>query len=139
MADLEHVRALALALPQVQEVTRWGNASWAVSSGRARSKGTGFVWERPFSKADVARDGDPPTGVILAARVADDEEKRALLAAEPGWMFTIQHFDGFPAVLVRLGEVPDDRLAEVVTDAWLAVAPKRLAAEWLASHPELGG
>lgn len=134
MATLDDVRRLALALPRVEEDTRWGNTSWGIARGGA-AKPKGFVWERPFSKADIARDGEPPAGAILAAMVESDEEKRALLAAEPGWLFTIQHFDGFPAVLVRLDEISDDRLAEVVVDAWLAVAPPALRDQWLAEHP----
>ena len=65
------------------------------------------------------------------------EEKQGLLASGPPW-FTTPHFDGYNAVLVRLselGQVTRDELAEVVEDAWLARAPKRLAKEWLAARP----
>ncbi|HEU4998357.1 MAG TPA: hypothetical protein VFT68_05380, partial [Lapillicoccus sp.] len=64
------------------------------------------------------------------------EEKEGLLASGPPW-FTTPHFDGYSSILVRLseiGQVTREELAEVVDDAWLARAPKRLAKEWLASR-----
>lgn len=48
--------------------------------------------------------------------------------------FTIPHFDGYPAVLVRLDLISHDQLREIVTDAWLVRAPKRAAREWLAQN-----
>lgn len=57
--------------------------------------------------------------------------KEALLA-EGGAYFTTPHFDGYPAVLVRLDriEVPD--LTKLVVEAWLDLAPERLAKAYLA-------
>jgi hypothetical protein len=126
MPDLEDVARIASALPEVGEGTRWGRRTWLVD-------GKGFVWERPFSKADLKRFGDrtPPEGPILAVAVADLGEKEALLAAHPDAFFTIPHFDGYPAVLVRLDRVTGEDLKEAIVDAWLACAPRRLAEEYL--------
>ena len=57
--------------------------------------------------------------------------KEALLADDPAVFFTTPHFDGYPAILVRLEPIAADELAELVVDAWLARAPKRLAAAYL--------
>ena len=67
-------------------------------------------------------------------RTANPDDKRALVEAD-GPFFTIDHFRGSNAVLVqqsRLGEISRDELAEVITDAWLATAPKKLVREFLA-------
>ncbi len=71
---------------------------------------------------------------MLGVRVGSLEEKDALLAAEPDVLFTIPHFDGYPAVLVRLDEIDRDRLAEILDDAWLTRAPARVAKQWLAER-----
>jgi hypothetical protein len=57
--------------------------------------------------------------------------KEALLADDPSVYFTTPHFDGYPAVLVRLEEIGIEDLEELVVEAWLARAPKRLAKEYL--------
>jgi hypothetical protein len=64
-----------------------------------------IAWARPLRKADYALGADAPDGDILGARVADEGVKFALIADEPGVYFTTPHFDGYPAVLVRLAEI----------------------------------
>ena len=88
---------------------------------------------RPFSKADLKRFGSetPPSGPILAVRVADLHEKEAVLAEGPDGVFTIPHFDGYAAVLVQLEAVAPDTLRDLVVDAWLACAPAALADDYL--------
>ena len=121
-STLEEVAAIAAALPEVVEGERHGTRTWSVGKKKA------FLWERGFSKADLKRFGDetPPDGPIVAVRVADLAEKEGILAAgEPG-VFTISHFDGYPALLVQLKKVRKKVLRELITDAWLACAPAEL-------------
>jgi len=125
VADWEDVRRIALALPEADEHSSRGHASW-----RVRDKG--FVWERPLRPADLRALGeDVPTGPILGARVEHLGAKEALLADDPGVFFTTPHFDGYPAVLVRLETITVEDLEEVIVEAWLARAPKRLAKEYV--------
>jgi hypothetical protein len=128
MATWTDVSRLALALPEVEEETTSGgsNRAWTIRKKL-------FVWERPLRKSDLEALGDAaPDGPILGARVEHLIAKEALLADESGVFFTTPHFDGYPAVLVRLPEIPLDLLEEVVTEARLARAPKRLARDYLA-------
>jgi hypothetical protein len=91
-----------------------------------------IAWERPLRTADVAALGaDAPDGDILGARVADEGVKFALIADAPGVYFTTPHFDGYPAVLVRLAKIGVPELKELLTEAWLAQAPKTLAKAFL--------
>ena len=114
-----------MALPQTSERPSHGNAFWRV-------KDKGFVWERPLRASDLRALGDAaPTGPILGVRVEHLMAKEALLADDPAVYFTIPHFDGYPAVLVRLDQIPVDELEELITEAWLARAPKRLAQAYL--------
>ena len=126
MATWEDVSRACTALADVAESTRReGLRQW-----RVRDKL--FVWERPLRKADLAELGDEaPTGPVLGARVPDEGAKRALVTAAPGIYFTTAHFDGYPAVLVRLEELGGDGLTELVEEAWACRAPRRLLAE----HP----
>jgi hypothetical protein len=72
-----------------------------------------------------------PDGPILGARVEHLVAKEAVLADDPEVVFTTPHFDGYPAVLVRLERIGLDDLEEIVTEAWLVRAPKRLARAFL--------
>ena len=72
-----------------------------------------------------------PEGVVIGVRTDGLDEKEALLETFPDAFFTIPHFDGFPAVLVRLDRIEAGHLREVVTDAWLLRAPQRVARAWL--------
>ncbi len=94
-----------------------------------------LAWERPLRPSEreaLSRSGsEPPDGDILGVRVSDEGVKFALIADEPSIFFTTPHFDGYPAVLVRLDRIAPGELEEVVTEAGLARAPKRLAQAFL--------
>ena len=121
MVGLDDAAHLALALPEAVEGESRGWRTWSVGK-------KAFAWERPFSKADIRRFGDaePPAGPILAVRVEDLSEKEAVLAAGVPGVFTIPHFDGYAAVLIRLDAVDEDTLREALVDGWLACAPPAL-------------
>jgi hypothetical protein len=120
VATWDDVRRIALALPETSERVSRELRQW-----RVRDKG--FVWERPLRRADVEALGDVPEGPILGARVEHLGAKEALLADDPGVFFTTPHFDDYPAILVRLDRIAPEDLDEVIIEAWLARAPKRLA------------
>jgi hypothetical protein len=130
VATWDDVRREALALPQTREGTSYGCTAWFV-------KDQLFVWERPLRKADLASLGArAPKGPILGLRVEHAGAKEALLAEHPRVFFTIPHFKGYPAVLARLDEIEPDELRDMIVEAWLARAPKRLAADYLAARDQ---
>ena len=127
MADWADVRRLAQALPEVLE-DESEQPSWRV-------KGKSFVWDRPLRKSDLAYLGPTaPTGPILGVYVADLGEKEALLHSEAPVVFATPHFDGYRAVLVQLDLVSQDLLRELIVEAWLARAPRRLVNTYLADR-----
>jgi hypothetical protein len=88
-----------------------------------------LAWERPLRQTDRAALGaSAPTGPIFAIHVPLDV-KEMLLASRPKIYFTTPHFDGWPAVLIRLPAMPAEELREIVHQSWLERAPKKLAAE----------
>jgi hypothetical protein len=125
VATFDDVARIALDLPETSEGTSHGNRSWRV-------KDKGFVWERPLRRSDLEALGDAaPAGPILGVRTEHLVAKEAILASDPDVFFTTPHFDGYPAVLVQLDRISPDDLREVIVEAWLARAPKRLADEYL--------
>jgi hypothetical protein len=128
MATWDDVRRLALALPETSEDLRRGLRFWLIRDKL-------FVWERPLRQSDLRALGDAaPDGPILGARVEHLVAKEALIADDPDVYFTTPHFDGYPAVLVRLERIGLDELEELIVEGWLARAPKRLAKEYVAEH-----
>src|SRR5215213_11104571 len=107
MATWDDVARIALALPETTEAISREQRHWRV-------KDKLFVWERPLRRSDLEALGDSaPDGPILGARVEHEVAKQALLADDPSVFFTTPHFDGYPAILVRLGEIGADELEEV--------------------------
>lgn len=136
MATFDEVRRIALGFPgAVEKESGYGmGPQWRVAP-----KGALFVWARPLGTKDaadlVALGGPIPGGDIVAVRVEDEGVKSALIAEDPEVFFTIPHFEGFTAVLIRLDGIGAQRLEELVTESWLLHAPKRTAKTWLAEHP----
>ena len=120
MATWRDVRRLALALPGSSETASRDHAAWIVNDKF-------FVWERPLRKSDLeALGARAPKGPILGVRTSGLEMKEVLLASDPGVYFTTPHFDGYPAVLVRLDKIAVKDLKDVILEAWLARAPKKV-------------
>jgi hypothetical protein len=116
---------MALALPETSERVSRDLRQW-----RVRDKV--FVWERPLRRSDLQALGDEALdGAILGAHVEHLGAKEALLANDEGVFFTTPHFDGYAAILVLLDGVTLEALEEVVVEAWLARAPRRLARAYL--------
>jgi len=125
MAGFDDVRRLALALPETSERLSRGRCQW-----RVREKL--FVWERPLRPGEIEALGDAaPDGPILGARVEHLGVKQGLLEEDPAVYFTTPHFDDYPAVLVQLERISAVELEELVTEAWLARAPSKLASAFL--------
>jgi hypothetical protein len=128
MADLDE---LALAMPQTtKDVSEDGRPSYLVHGKRYCLQRT----RRPDAL-------DPETGErlddVLMFRVADLEVKELMVADESTPYFTTPHFKGYPAVLVRipdLARLDRDELRDLVAEAWLTRAQKRLANAWLAEN-----
>lgn len=132
MASQDDVRRIAKSLPGTTE----SKERFAFSVDN-KGKPKGFVWvwlERIHPKK--ARVPQPE---VIAVRVADQTEKAALLAADPDKFFTEPHYNGYPAVLVRLPKVTQAELRQVITEAWRCQAPPSLVAAYDAgdSAPEL--
>lgn len=125
MATWDDVRDIASELPETSERS---DRDW-----RIRDKG--FAWERPLRRADREHLGAAaPDGPILGVWVPDLGVKEALLASAPDVYFTTPHFDGYRAVLVRLDVIDVDELRELLVEAWLDRAPKRVSRDYLAGH-----
>jgi hypothetical protein len=128
MAGWEDVERIAVSLPQVDVRLSRGRRQWRV-------KDKLFVWERPLRPREAEEVGsDLADGPIAGARVEHLVAKEALLADDPRVYFTTSHFDGYPAILVRLDRIVAADLEELVTEAWLSRAPKRLVDAYVAEH-----
>jgi len=119
VATWAQVSKAALALPLVEEHGR----SWKV-------KGKSLAWERPLRRRDLEEVGDQ--GEVIGFRTAGLDAKEAYLLEEPEVCFTTSHFNGYPAVLVRLRALRAPLLRELLTEAWLAQAPKTAVKAFLA-------
>jgi hypothetical protein len=128
MTDLDQ---LALTLPETtKEVSDDGRPSYHVH-------GKLFCCHRGRRRDAVdARTGERLDDVLMF-RVADVDVKELMVADDRGVFFTTPHFDGYPAVLLRIGDLhrlDRDELHDLVIEAWLTRAQKRLAKAWLAEH-----
>jgi hypothetical protein len=123
MARQSDVRRISLSLPYVVEAE--GHFAFSVRDAKGKEKGFAWVWqERIHPKKPRV-----PNPTVLAVRVADLVEKDLLLASDTEKFFTEPHYDGFPAVLVRLPAVAVAELRAILTAAWRCQAPRALVAE----------
>src|SRR4051812_5506112 len=127
MADLDEI---ALSLPQ---------ATKEADGERPVYRVHGKVFCRLRGRRPDAL--DPETGErlddVLMFRVADLDVKELLLGDDRGIYFTTPHFDGYPAVLVRIRQLARlglGELEDLVAEAWLTRAQKRVAKAWLVEH-----
>lgn len=119
MADQSDVRRIALALPETSEAE--GRFAFSV---RNRNKQKGFVWV--WNERVTPKRPRVPRPDVVAVRVADLDMKDLLLAADEETFFTEPHYNGFPAVLVRLPAIGVDELQALLTEAWRCQAPRAL-------------
>jgi hypothetical protein len=119
VATQNDVRRIALALPGTVEAD--DRFAFSVPN-KGKAKGYAWVWmERVEPKKPRV-----PNPKVLAVRVTDLGEKEMLIAADPDKFFTEPHYNGFPAVLIRLAAVRVAELRELLTDAWRCMAPHAL-------------
>ena len=131
MATMRDLDTLALSLPEVtKEVSDDGRPTYLVH-------GKMFCFHRgPRPDAVDAKTGEPMADV-LAFRVDGAEAKELMLADPRGIYFTTPHWNGYPAVLLRIPDLKKLRKAElrdVVIEAWLTRVQKRIAKAWLAEN-----
>ena len=120
MADQEDVRRIALALPDTSEAD--DRFAFSVLN---KGKQKGFVWA--WNERVEPKKPRVPRPDVVAIRVADLLDKEALLASDDEKFFTEPHYNGFPAVLVRLPSIGVDELEELIVEAWRCQAPRALA------------
>jgi hypothetical protein len=132
MGDLD---ALALELPEViRDTSPDGRPSYLVH-------GKMFCFHRTRRRDAVDADTGELLDDVLMFRVADVGVKELVLADDRRIFFTTPHFDGYPAVLMRipaLARIDREELRELVVEAWLTRAQKRIAKAWLAEHASGG-
>jgi len=119
MASQADVRRIALSLPATEEAP-----NHFAFSVRNRGKLKGFVWV--WLERIAPKKARVPQPNVIAVRVANLFDKDFLLALDPAKFFTEPHYDGFPAVLVRLPAVTARELRPLIAEAWRCQAPKDL-------------
>lgn len=119
MADLNDLQRIALSFPETTQEE--GRIAFAVLN-KGKPKGFAWVWLERIDpkKARV------PNPDVIAIRVRNNLEKEMLIAAEPTKFFTEPHYNGFPAILVRLGAVDVVELETLLLNAWRCQAPPAL-------------
>lgn len=128
MATPEDVRRIALSLPETSEDPN--RFAFSVLN-KGKSKGVAWVWlERIHPKKARV-----PNLSVIAVAVADLNEKELLLSANPGKYFTEPHYNGYPAILIRLADIDFDELRGLIVNAWGCAAPIALVERYRREHP----
>jgi hypothetical protein len=119
MATQDDVKRIALSLPgtAVGE-TQWG---FSIDDGK-KSRGWIWLWKERIhpKKARV------PNPQVIALRTADIMEKEMLLTSDEEVFFTEPHYDGYPAVLVRLPAVRVSQLRTILIASWRGLAARAI-------------
>jgi hypothetical protein len=97
-----------------------------------KGKAKGFVWVW-MERIEEKKPRVPNPGVV-AIRVPNQAEKEMLLASDADKFFTEPHYNGFPAVLVRLPAIGKAELRELIVEGWRTQAPRALVKEYDARH-----
>jgi hypothetical protein len=121
VADLDDVRRIVESLPS----STFERSELDAVGASVEGKAVAFTWNQRVDpkKPRVLRPD------VLAVRVDGQVAKQELLDADPEKFFTESHYNGYPAVLVRLAAIGEDELRELLTDAWRTKAPRRLVKE----------
>ena len=126
MATWADVSRIMKSLPSIETPPK-ARREW-------RIKDKLFAWERPLRQSDLDALGDAaPKGAILAVHVPLDV-KEMLLGSSPSVYFTTPHFNGYPAILLRLGKIRVSELRGLLEESWRERAPKKLAAQRSVRH-----
>ena len=115
MATREDLRQIALALPET--IGDESGSSYKVA-------GKAIVW--PWLERVDPKRARVPNPDVIGVQVADESEKELLIEMDPSVFFTEPHYDGYPAILVRLPEIDVATLETILRDAWRCRAPKSL-------------
>ena len=127
MADTDDIRRIAAMLPQTT-VSDDGLGMSVVNNGKEK----GIVWM--WTERVGAKRPRVPHPDVVAVRVPHNADKEMLIAASPEIYFTEPHYNGFPAVLVRLSAIEPDELEELLIDGWRTLAPKALVKQFDATQ-----
>jgi len=119
MADLNDLHRIALALPGTSQEE--GRIAYAVQN-KGKTKGIAWVW---LERVDPKK-ARVPNPDVIAIRVRNTLEKEMLIDAQPTKFFTEPHYNGFPAILVRLAAIEADELEALILNAWRCQAPPAL-------------
>ena len=132
MATLKDARRIVAKLPETSADE--DGSSFSVLS-RGKPRGLAWVWLERIDPKKARK----PNPSVLAIRVRDLEEKDRWLAALPDVCFTEPHYNGFPAVLVRLVDITAETLRELLTDAWRCQAPPAVVRAFEAERVKVSG
>jgi hypothetical protein len=127
VAGQDDVRRFALSLPETTE-----NDERFAFSVLNQGKQKGFIWT--WNERVQPKQPRVPRPDVVAIRVIDQADKAALIAADPDVFFTEPHYNGMPAVLVRLPAVSLEQLEELIVDGWRCQAPRALVEAWLSGR-----
>lgn len=129
MVTYQQVEQFALTLPETTSATSYNNSP----ALKVNKRGLARI------RVEMADEIDDLTGEsyddVLTLRLPDLGVKEALLAEDPAVFFTIPHLDGYPYILIRLGNADAQEIEELIVESWRAIAPKRA----IKAHDEATG